>query len=212
MALASSDNAFEAELATIKANQLLLEHNLSYIHNTGPDEEAFVVKRVLESARKNTKHDAIYIILQTFCVSPVLNYGDGFFYLEVTGDETSVLLADYVANFLDSELDLLWKSAQKENPKLKGLAAKNSFYRGVASGYVLKINLEKSKTANGLDLVLIEENLQKQKNIAYPRLNTSSTPAPKNDSNARALGLQKGKNLSIKPGLTSSVKQIFLLS
>lgn len=211
MALASSDNAHEAELATLKANQLLLEHNLSYIHEECINEDLFVLKRVLSSPRKTTKHDAVYSILQTFCVAPVMNYGTGFFYLEVTGDETSVLLADYVANFLDIELDILWQNAQKENSSLKGMAAKNSFLRGVAVGYVMKINQEKSKMAKPHDLVLIANNLVRQKNIAYPRLHSGSTAAPKNDPNAKALGIEKGRNLSIKPGLSSSPSRIFLL-
>ncbi len=211
MALASSDNIYEAESATLKANQLLLEHNLTFLHNKTTEEDLFCLKRVISSTRKSTKHDAIYTILQTFCVSPVLNYGNGFFYLEVTGDHTSVLLADYVANFLDTELDILWGHAQKENKKLKGLAAKNSFLRGVAAGYIMKINNEKKKSATGQDLIKIEQNLLKQKAIAYPRLNTSSTPMPKNDQEARSIGIQKGRNLSIKPGITSSTSPIYLL-
>jgi hypothetical protein len=212
MALASSDNPHEAEIATIKANQLLLEHNLSYLKDINSTEtESFVVKRVLKSSRKTTKHDAIYAILQTFCVAPVLNFGTGIFYLEVTGDKTSVLLADYVANFLDKELDVLWKNAQKENSKLKGLASKNSFFRGVAAGYVMKINQEKSNSANCHELVLIETNLARLKSIAYPRLHGSSAPSPKNDSHARNIGFLKGRNLSIKPGLNASTSRIFLL-
>lgn len=211
MALASSDNAHEAETATLKANQLLLEHNLSFIQNKETADEAFVVKRVLKGPRKSTKHDAIYSILQTFCVAPVMNFGSGIFYLEVTGDTTSVMLADYVANFLDYELDVLWKNAQKENRGLKGLTAKNSFLRGVAAGYVMKINQEKSKSANTHELVLIENNLSRQKSIAYPKLHGSSAPIPKNDSNARNIGVLKGRNLSIKPGLSASTSRIFLL-
>lgn len=211
MALASSDNAHEAELATIKANQLLLSHNLSYIHGETDNENSFVLKRVLSNPRKTAKHDAIYNILQTFCVTPVMNYGTGLFYLEVTGDETSVLLADYVANFLNQELDQLWKNAQAENSKLKGKTAKNSFFRGVAVGYVSKINQEKNKMAKPDDLVLIANNLIRQKNIAYPKLSASAVVAPKNDSNAKAIGIQKGRNLSIKPGLNSSTSEIFLL-
>ena len=212
LALASSDNIHEAKLATIKANALLLEHNLSYLHSEEVQENSFVVKRVLSSQRKNAKHDAIYQILQTFCVSPVLNYGSGIFYLEVTGDHTSVLLADYVANFLDKELDLVWKKAQIENPKLKGLTAKNSFLRGVAKGYVTQIKEEKNKTANPHDLILIEKNLEKLKSIAYPRLNHSGMNIPQNNLAASLLGMEKGRRLSIKPAISSSNGTNFLLT
>jgi hypothetical protein len=81
LALASSDNAHERELATLKANQLLLEHNLDLTKSHSLGEEVVYVKRVLSAVRKSTKHVAIYEILKTFFVSPVFNHGRGIFYL-----------------------------------------------------------------------------------------------------------------------------------
>jgi hypothetical protein len=75
----------------------------------------------------------------------------------------------------------------------------------------MKINNEKQKSANSFELSLIETNLSKQKNIAYPRLSSSSSSAITNNKDAQALGLLTGKNLSIKPGITSTSTQTFLL-
>lgn len=219
LALASSDNIHERELATLKANQLLLEHNLELTRpnqtNQEEDEEDEIVyvKRVLEASRKSAKHVAIYEILKTFFVSPVFNHGQGIFYLEVIGDRTSVELADYVAQFLDLELEVLWKQTQKENPKLKGKSSKNSFLNGVAKGYVEKIEKQKSILATGLDLVAIEKNIQKNLKIVYPRIGHTSLSGGKHNEDAHNVGKQKGSNLSIKPALSSgnSSKQ-FLLS
>jgi len=160
LALASSDNAHESEMATLKANELLLEHNLELTkaHDQSQTEQELVcVARVLEAARKNAKHVTIYEILKTFYVSPVFNHGRGVFYLEVVGDRTSVELADYVAHFLDHELEILWMQTQKENPKLKGKSAKNSFLRGVAKGYIEKIELQKIQKASKNELMVIEK-------------------------------------------------------
>lgn len=211
LALATSDNIHEKELATLKANQLLLEHNLDLTkNNRNADEEIIYVKRVLESSRKTAKHIAIYEILKTFYVSPVFNHGHGVFYLEVIGDKTSVELADYVANFLDHELEIIWKHTQKENPKLKGTASKNSFLRGVAKGYTQKIEEQKSTLASGFELVTIERNIANNLKIVYPRIGHSSSSGMHNEE-AHKEGQARGKKLSIKPGIGNQASKIFLL-
>lgn len=213
LALASSDNAHESEMATLKANELLLEHNLDLSKTNKEQEEVVYVERVLEASRKNTKHVAIYEILKTFFVSPVFNHGQGIFYLEVIGDKTSVELASYVANFLNHELDILWKQAQKENPSLKGATSKNSFFRGVAKGYVEKIQIQKNNIATGSEIVAIEKNIQRYLAIAYPRISHSSLSAGIHNEDAHKAGKQKGSNLSIKPALNSGpTSRLFLLS
>lgn len=212
LALASSENIHERELATLKANQLLLEHNLDLSRESASKDDIVYVLRVLQSNRKSVKHVAIYEILKTFFVSPVFNHGRGVFYLEVIGDKTSVELADYVANFLDHELESMWKESQKKNKALKGLAAKNSFYHGVAKGYVEKIQQQKMTLAKGLDLVAIEKNLQKNLRIVYPRIGHCSLSGGRQDAFAHSEGVIKGGNLSIKPGLGSSTSTRLLLS
>ncbi len=211
LALASSDNLHERELATLKANQLLLEHNLDLSKTSSSTEEVVYVKRVLEASRKSAKHVAIYEILKTFFVSPVFNHGRGIFYLEVIGDKTSVELADYVAHFLDIELEVIWKQTQKENPNLKGKSSKNSFFNGVAKGYVEKIEKQKKTLATGMDLVAIEKNIQKNLRIVYPRIGHSSLTAGLHNEDAHNAGRVKGSNLSIKPGISSSGSQKLLI-
>lgn len=213
LALTSSDNIHERELATLKANQLLLLHNLDLSKNQRESSEEIVyVKRVLEASRKNSKHIAIYEILKTFFVSPVFNHGRGIFYLEVIGDKTSVELADYVAHFLDSELDVIWKQTQKENPRLKGASGKNSFLKGVAHGYIEKIEKQKSTMASGGELVAIHKNLQKYLSIVYPRIGHSSmTPGTHNEEAHRA-GQKRGANLSIRPGVSQNSGTTYFLT
>lgn len=215
LALASSDNIHERELATLKANQLLLEHNLDLSKSNSASQkdsnDEVYVKRVLEATRKNAKHIAIYEILKTFFVSPVFNHGRGIFYLEVIGDKTSVELADYVAHFLDLELEVIWKETQKENPHFKGTVSKNSFLNGVARGYVEKIEKQKSSIANGSELVAIEKNIQKNLRIVYPRVGHSSLSSGGHNEEAHKHGKIKGSNLSINPGISSSSIGKFLI-
>ena len=212
LALTSSDNPHESELATLKANALLLEHNLDLTKNLDNNaEDEVCVKRVLQASRKQARHMAIYEILKTFYVSPVFNHGTGLFYLEVIGDKTSVELAEYVASFLDTELERLWKETKKKNPQFKSIAAKNSFIKGVAKGYVEKIDSQKRQSSMGSDLVLIEKNLQKKLQLVYSRIGHSSHGGAFH-SGANALGVATGKNLSIKPAIQNPMSKILRLS
>ena len=213
LALASSDNPHERELATLKANHLLLEHNLGMTKNkTSLDDEIVYAARVLEATRKQSKHIAIYEILKTFFVSPVFNHGRGIFYLEVIGDKTSVELAEYVANFLNHELETLWKIAKKENPHFKNISAKNSFFRGISQGYIERIESQKEKSATSHDLVVIEKNLARQLHSVYSRIGHSALSTGSHHQEAGAAGVETGKKLSIKPAINSNASSIKLLN
>ncbi len=209
--LASSTNPHESELATIKANALLLEHNLSTLDLNERQEEVYV-ERVLEGSRKNSKHLCIYEILKTFFVSPVFNHGKGYFYLEVIGDKTNTELAQYVANFLDHHLDVLWQETKKQNTHFKSVADKNAFFNGVARGYVEKIKAQNLNMAESKDLIVLENKLQTQLKQVYSRLGKSMSRAGFNNEAAQNLGVEKGKKLSINPGVGTTLKKIFLLN
>ena len=212
LALASSDNAHESELATIKANELLLEHNLDLTKSMQNSDEEVCVCRVLSATRKTTKHVAIYEILKTFYVSPVFNHGRGIFYLEVIGDRTSVELADYVAHFLERELEILWNQTKKDHPNLIGKASKNSFFRGVSKGYIQKIELQKKNLAASSDLIVIEKNIDRYLSMVYPRIGHSSLSSNSHNEDAHSAGKQKGANLSINPAIKSQNKNILKIT
>ena len=95
-ALSSSDNAFEAELATVKANQLLLKHQIQY---SELDSDEFFVERILQGKRIQGKHYAISSILSEFKLMPVFNQGKGNFWLEVSGSKEEIEIGQYMVKF-----------------------------------------------------------------------------------------------------------------
>lgn len=201
LALAASNNQHEAEMATSKANQLLLRHNLELIdlrqEERNQEEDTFV-HQVLTAKRQSAKLHAIYQILTTFYVYPVFHQGRGEVRLEVIGNRPSVELAEYVADFLDRHLEELWTIEQKRNPKLKGAVAKNSFFRGVASGHCQRIN--QLQQASSKELVVLQQNLERCVEQVYSRLGSShsrSSFCP----HSHALGKSAGEKLSIIPGV-----------
>lgn len=209
LSLADSSNTHESELATIKANQLMIKHNLQNISST--DEEEACLLRVCESKRNNSKLQVIYDILTTFMVQPVFNHGKKGVYLEVIGTRTNVKIADYVAKFLQEELDIIWKTVKKQNPELKGQKAKNSFFKGVAKGYLEKHKKITIETVSGKDLIVLNKKLQTQVNMVYGRLGSGKTGQGMTDSRSESLGKKAGSLLNIRRGLNNSSSKTLLL-
>lgn len=217
LSLASSSNQHESELATLKANQILRDYNLSRLSASEKASPTYL-KRVLVAKKRNSKLQAIYDILQTFHVQPVFNQGKGQCALEVCGDKTNVELADYIASFLDRELEESWKKIKKKNPSLTGALAKNSFYRGLAKGYLEKqkrISQEMttdSHTKKG-ELILLKNDLNFHVSRALPRLSKVSSSVTNEHVASHQQGKQSGANLHIRPGLTdkNSSSKVLLL-
>lgn len=210
LALASSENIHESEMATMKANQLLMEHNLSLANQVENSSEVYVC-RVLSSSKKNAKHLAIYEILKTFFVSPVFNHGKGIFYLEIVGSKANTEIAEYVAHFLDNEMERLWLMGKKES-NLSGIVAKNSFFRGLSKGYTEKILKQKAHYARPKDLMAIDNSLSKNLKVVYNRLGSSYSSEHKSDERAKNEGHKAGSRLSINPGLKSREGKTLLLN
>lgn len=207
LSLAQSSNAHEAELATMKANDLLLRHNLEYTSKT---DEPIYLDRLLMRKRKDTKISAIYSILKHFIVKPVISQGKDSCCLEVSGSLTNVKLAGYVANFLDRELDYLWDETRKTH-NLKGLQAKNSFFLGVAEGFDIKMKNAKMNysEADRKALMVVEKKLDFDTQMIYKRLSQSRS-GHRSDSEARGLGQSKGMNLTIRNAVEGKGKKLYL--
>jgi hypothetical protein len=193
--LARSSNTHEAELATLKANELLLRHNLDSVQT---QDEPVYMDRILLQKRKDSKLTAIYEILRHFIVRPVISMGKNSCALEVSGSLTNVKLASYVANFLNRELDHLWEVAKKEHG-LSGLREKNSFYLGVAQGFDLKMKQNKAQysEADKRALVVVEKKLDIDVQQVYRRLSQTRS-GHESDPRARSHGETAGLSLTIR--------------
>ncbi len=200
LSLAASSNTHEAELATLKANQLLLKHNLSYLDSS--EGEEIVIKKVFEQNRRDGKMSCLYQILGTFMVRPVFNYGKGKVYIEVAGEKHNVSMAQYICDFLSHELDRLWEAAKGANPQLRGIKHKNSFFSGLGEGYKSKIKSSINQFSNEEQkaLVVIEKKLDERVNQIYRRLSQTSS-ASNTHSASHHLGKEAGRKLVIHRGV-----------
>ena len=199
--LAKSANQHEASAATAKANELLMKYNLELFKEDTEHEEEVFVKNIYEAKRSNVQMNALYEIIEHFYVQPVLNRTSKKVYLEVIGSKINVEMADYLAKFLVSEFERLYKKTN-----LKGVSAKNSFIRGIAEGFSKKLKEQKENSNLKKDLIKLDKVLKSQVNLVYSRMGSSASSAKKVDEKARDLGLKAGKELQIKKGLNQNKK------
>ena len=185
LALAESTNANEAESAALKAQEMLLKYEVQ-------EESEMVMRRIFSFKRASTKLKAISKILRTFGVQPVFCSKT----LEIFGQRHHVEIAEYVAHFLSNELDHLYKNQDG----LSGLAAKNSFFRGIAEGYCEKVKSAQARHERAL--VKIDFAPQKAIPLAYPHLRTSSSRII-NHRAGNLAGKKTGRNLKIRKGISS---------
>ena len=208
--LAASDNTHEAELATIKANELLKKHHLNSITMKSDTNET-VLDVVARGKKVQAKHETIYQIIKEFMVAPVFCYQSGSFSLEVVGTRSNVLSAKYVAEFLNNALELIYEQSKNENPKLRGVRAKKSFMQGIGQGYLSKIRSASKKSFSSQELIHCEQQVQEHLARAYPRLRGRQTRTHTQDLLAKTLGTQAGRELNINPGISSQSKKTLLL-
>ncbi len=207
MALSRSQNQHESEQAMIKSQQLLLKHHLDakFIEE---DVEKIFLKRILKQKKEDAKMRSIAIILQTFFVTTVFSRNQDSIYLEIVGDAVNVDIAEYVAGFLNFELDGLWNQAKKAHA-FKGLVAKNSFFLGLAKGYCDKIQLLKKEYNKDFcnALMILEKKLTGAKEMVYPHLRKTKRShgyCP----DAATIGKQVGNSLSIHCGIGSQASSL----
>lgn len=186
LSLAESPHPEEAKAATLKAQELLAKYNV----NVQEEEDEIHLLRVLQSKRSSAKLQAIASILRLFFIYPVFNHGKGTLYLEILGDPLNIEVAEYVAHFLDRHFEVLWKETKKEDPRLKGTIAKNSFFRGLAEGYGKRaIPTEKA-------LICIEKSLA----LIYPHLSSKKVSYHHSEAAAKR-GREKGRLMKIREGV-----------
>ncbi len=199
LSLSASSNENESKLAALKAQELLIKYNLT---NLSAQDDSVYLKRALSSHKTSSKLAAISSILRTFLVSPVICYGRNRIYLEIIGEKATVNIAEYVAHFLSNEFERLYLEAKKTHPQMSGIRAKNSYFFGLAEGYLSKMKEQQDSLLDKKTLMVVESKLVENMNRFYPT--TSKKSRYTLNESTKNLGMKEGKNLSIRQGVTQS--------
>jgi hypothetical protein len=141
LSLSESDNEHEAALALLRANELMLRHNLDATSAAGGDasEIEYCVKIVIPCRRSSPRVSAIADILTEFFVYPVQTSAG----LEVTGTRANVEQAAYIAQVLDRSLAASWKRARSNHPGQRLL--EKPFMEAAVESYLGKLQTAKAQ-------------------------------------------------------------------
>jgi predicted SprT family Zn-dependent metalloprotease len=207
--LASSSNPHESELALIKANQLLHQHQLDQLSQAVGEQEIPTSVLFIQGGKRFTAVDlAIYEILKNFYVAPVLNHGRDHVSIEIIGTQENVELASYIANFLKDHLEKIWSHEKNINPAIAKLNGKNTFMKMVALEYSQKIQSQKTPEQKADQAVLvIEDQITTHLHRVHPRLSGRRSNFAIKNSLAYERGSQVGRNLNIRPALKQQGSQ-----
>lgn len=201
LTLAESENQNESELATLKANEILQKYHLKLdqdtVKQTDDSEDEMVALTVWEGKRNSSKMMCISEILGHFFVYPYFNYGKNIVRLEIMGEEQDVKIADYLCKYYINEFESQWKK-QKH---LKGMKQKNSFFRGLTKGHILKLqNQSIHEPHQSRELIKMKKALIDKVHKYLPHLGGRYQDY-QTDGRAESLGRSFGQEMNVRKGI-----------
>ncbi|MFN2311007.1 MAG: SprT-like domain-containing protein [Spirochaetia bacterium] len=145
LALGSSPNQHEAELATAKANQLLQQYNLNLLGNQDPEELRLHAVEVWAGKRLGSEVKTISGLLgEFFFVFPLIEPGEGSRRLLLYGEEANIEIAEYVFEYL---LRVFQELRREHGVGRAHGGGEVAFYAGLGEGLSRKL-----RTAQASDL------------------------------------------------------------
>jgi hypothetical protein len=208
MSLAESDNEHEAALAILRANELMVKHNLDAAAAAGaaPGEVEYCVRVVIEYKRSSPRIRAIAEILGEFLVYPVQgNRG-----LEVTGTRANVEHAAYVASYLDRALASAWKKARADDSRRRLRAG--PFMAAAAESYLAKLRRAKARLPERDQnaLVMLSRELEWAGRGSHGGSVRMSTTSYASCRASNSQGARAGAALEIRRGVGASDTRMLL--
>jgi len=202
MSLAESDNEHEAALAVVRANELMLKHNLDAraANGAGSGEIEYCVKVVIPAKRSSPRISAIAEILSEFLVYPV-HGSEG---LEVTGTRANVEHAEYIAGYLDRALAAAWKRARAASRGRR--LREKPFMAAAAASYLDKLRRSKDRLPehDRSALVVLGQELEWAGRGAYGGGVHTTTTSYQTCGASTSQGARAGSQLEIRRGLSGS--------
>lgn len=201
LALATSPNEHEAKLAADKANEILIQYNLTMQE---------VDRQMSEYETNDVFHSARVLQEETFVCSIL----KGFFFVDVIykkrlrqgttvcliGEATNVQVAAYVRSFLINSFKRLWNEYRKSTGAES--SSKRAYYLGLTRGLEAQLQATRSSIQADRQMVLVKDpNIEKYKRELFTNIKTVSFNPIRLDGNAMSAGAEAGKSLRISRGI-----------
>lgn len=202
--MANSSNRNEAEIASAKAQELLVKYNLEIqqvesIETDYNEEDLIQYKRVMIEVR-----EVALILVRHFFVR-VLFDSKRYSNVKTTtvrtfGKNSNVKIASYVYTFLIRTYRNLWKEYKKKNKR----ANKKYFFKGITQGLSMKLTETKYKVEKEYGLIVKEDSVLLNWSSKYDIYKDKTTI--KVTSKSFIHGYKEGRNIEIKKPITSERK------
>ncbi len=223
LSLAQSDNAFEASLAMQRMQEMYLKYHLASIERTASPEYVSVLW-VLNTKRIRSWHNLAlgllreFYFVETICVRTYqvdqLDYSQA---VDLLGRRPHVLMAHYVAQFLERSIAHLWKQKKKTPDTATDCrpsparSNRQAFEVGVITGFMRALQEQRKERVppeqgTGLALSLCKDrDLHSWIRRRYPFLRSvGSRRSINGHSENYQAGLKAGTQLKLRPPLSES--------
>ena len=210
LALAESQNRFEAEAAMIKAHELIARHNIELNHHEGKRQflSIFLGAPALRHPREdyhlaNLLQD-YYFVSGIWVPTYVFEKQKMGRVLEISGTAQNLKIADYVHNFIVQFIDTQWRKYNHE----KGLNRyrKTDFSVGIIEGFRNKLELSVVKRKTKKDIFALiqkgDPQLHEYFKLKYPHTTSVKKTASQQDIRVLNDGKKLGKKLVIAKGIS----------
>lgn len=210
LALAESQNRFEAEAAMTKAHELIARHNIELNSDQNPRQfiSIFIGSPALRHHREdyhlaNLLQD-YYFVSGIWVPCYVIEKGKMGRVLEVSGTIQNLKLAEYVHAFIVHFIDAQWRKYNQA--KKLNRFRKTDFAVGIIEGFrdKLESNITRKKTQKGI-FALIQSGdpqLQKYFKFKYPHTTSVKKTAALRDAGVMRDGKKIGNQLVIAKGIS----------
>lgn len=217
LGLANSDNENEAKLATARANELLIKHNLTlqevkdvqFTYGTKDLEKTGLTLKPYQKMIASILMD--YFFVRAVVSKKHVGFSSGQWgrakaqyekVIQLVGTTENCEIASYIFSYLNSAYPRLWKEYQDRTGE--GAKGKYSYYLGLSSGItkMLKETRWKVESETGL-VVQKDKNLEDHMKKKYG--NSSYGGDSKSDINGDVYrdGVEDGKNITLRKPIES---------
>jgi hypothetical protein len=216
MALAQSQNRYEAESAMAKAHELILKYNIDIIEKNRYRQ--FTSVFIGDPALRHTRDiyelasllESFYFVKGIWIPSYVIKKGKMGRVLEITGTVQNLRIASYVFDVVKNYIDSEWIKYNKK--KRLNFYRKTDFAVGIIRGFRRKLELQKSSVENlpaGEDRIFAltkiqDHQLENYYHYKYPKISKFSRANSRQDYGVISDGMKTGKKLIISRGIEES--------
>lgn len=205
LALATSSERHEAEVAMRKAHELMLRHNVTSLHGAEPGYE---VRHVGDPTRRRSavEREVVALLTRYFFVEVieipsyvVATAKDGVVF-ELCGTHANVAFAEHVFSFLTATAERLWQQARRTS----GIAGTERipFQSGVIRGFGEKLAGER-EVLRGTGLVWVgDPALERFYRARHPRIH--QTTRRQRLGEAHAMGREVGREVVLHRPVTAN--------